>query len=99
MVPDGQPLSPGGGDAGRQSVQGYTSDTRQGSRSTTGSDGADHGAEIQSMSQVETPHELRLTTTDGEEIAGLVPGGRVVSQEKKWGLYFLYLRHHAPGAW
>jgi hypothetical protein len=61
-------------------------DTRQGSRSAAGSDGADHRAEIQSMS--ERPHQLRLTTT-GREIARLVRGGqgRVVSQEKG-GLYF-----------
>jgi len=50
-------------------------DTRQGSRSAAGSDGADHRAEIQSMPQVEPPHQLRLTTT-GREIAGLVRGGQ-----------------------
>ncbi|MGD9984026.1 MAG: hypothetical protein AB7S51_07690 [Porticoccaceae bacterium] len=50
-------------------------DTRQGARSAVGSDGADHRAEIQSMSQVEPPHQLRLTTT-GREIAGLVRGGQ-----------------------
>ena len=48
-------------------------DTRQGSRLAAGSDGADHRAEIQSMS--EPRHQLRLTIT-GREIAGWVRGGQ-----------------------
>lgn len=53
--------------------QEVTGDTRQGSRSAAGSDGAGHRAEIQSMS--EPPHQLRLTAT-GHEISGLVRGGQ-----------------------
>jgi len=59
-------------------------DIRQGSRSAAGSDGANHRAEIQSMSQVEPPHQLRLTTT-GREIAGLVRGGQGSFSEYKGG--------------
>lgn len=62
------------------------SDTRQGMRSATGSDWANHKAEVQFIWPVSPLHQLRLTTTGRKmaKVAGLMRDGQG-GFPVKWG--------------